>query len=890
MLIKDPNYYLMHYGTKRHSGRYPWGSGGDNDEAVADSPLLKQIAEFKKQGMTESQIAAGLGMSTTKLRAQKSIAKNERKQEAIAQAEKLLNKGYSVSAIGRKMNLNESSVRSLLAPGQKDKLDVLHTTANMLKEHVDTKGYIDVSSGVEHQLNITDTKLKQAVALLQEKGYAVHVVQIPQLGTAPGQKTSVKVLAPPGTKYLDIKHNPEKITQVFDYSTDGGRSFNVIQPPLSINSKRVAIRYAEEGGDKADGVVYVRRGVDDISLGASQYAQVRIAVDGTHYIKGMAMYKDDMPTGVDLMFNTNKSNTGNKKDAMKPLKLDENGNLDPDNPFGSMIRRQRIDPKTNKVTSVMNIVREEGDWDTWSRNISSQTLSKQSPKLAQSQLKMTYEKKKNDLERISALTNPLVKQRLLLDYANELDSAAVRLQAEKMSRSSWHVILPFDSLKDNEIYAPNYRNGERVALIRYPHAGTFEIPELIVNNKSPKIKSTISQAKDAVGINSKVAKHLSGADFDGDTVMVIPNNRRQIKTSPALQSLKDFDPIHEYPKYDGMKSMTNTVKQHEMGKITNLIADMTIKGAKPEEIARAVKHSMVVIDAEKHDLNWKASAVANGIPALKKKYQDAPGYGASTLITRAGSRVDVPLAKPRSMGKGGPIDPLTGRKVFEKPETWVDSQGRTRTKMRTSVKLAETEDAHTLSSGSEIENIYADHSNRLKALANDARKEAVSIKGSPRSPSAAAVYKDQVDSLNSKLRLAISNRPLERQAQIIANAQVKARVAANPDMDGDTRKKIESLALETARNRMGAHKQRIDITDKEWDAIQAGAISPNRLSEILSNSDLKRIRTLATPREAPLMTPTKLSRARLMSASGYTQAEIADALGVSLSTLKEGLK
>ncbi len=105
-----------------------------------------------------------------------------------------------------------------------------------------------------------------------------------------------------------------------------------------MSSKRLAIRYAEDGGSKADGVIYVRPGVDDVSLDGSRYSQVRIAVDGTHYIKGMAMYKYDLPDGVDLMFNTNKSDTtGNKLDALKPMKTDS-----PTNPFGSSIRRQIV--------------------------------------------------------------------------------------------------------------------------------------------------------------------------------------------------------------------------------------------------------------------------------------------------------------------------------------------------------------------------------------------------------------------------------------------------------------------------------------------------------------------------------------------------------------------
>ena len=55
-----------------------------------------------------------------------------------------------------------------------------------------------------------------------------------------------------------------------------------------------------------DGVIEIRSGVDDLSLGDSHYAQVRILVDGNTYLKGMAVYSDDLPDGVDVMFNTNK--------------------------------------------------------------------------------------------------------------------------------------------------------------------------------------------------------------------------------------------------------------------------------------------------------------------------------------------------------------------------------------------------------------------------------------------------------------------------------------------------------------------------------------------------------------------------------------------------------
>ena len=109
-------------------------------------------------------------------------------------------------------------------------------------------------------------------------------------------------------------------------------------------------------------------------------------------------------------------------------------------------------------------------------------------------------------------------------------------------------------------------------------------------------------------------------------------------------------------------------------------------------------------------------------------------------------------------------------------------------------------------------------------------------------------------------------------------------------MERTERKKIESQALEEARRRTGAKKELVDITDREWEAIQAGAITNHKLTQILANSNLDRVKALATPKTPLLMTSAKTARAKQMAASGYTQSEIADALGVSLTTLKEGLK
>jgi DNA-binding CsgD family transcriptional regulator/biotin operon repressor len=879
MTIISEDDYLAHYGILRKSGRYPWGSGGP--EYASNKSFLGYVAQLQKEGLSEAEIATGMGINTTQLRAAKSIARNEERQANINMAQRLKEKGMSNVAIGDRMGINESQVRSLLEPGMKDKADILQSTSNMLRDQVKEKKYIDIGTGVENQLGISQTKLATSVAVLQEEGYKIHYLKVRQLGT--GKETTLKVLTAPDVPYSEVSRNRDKIKQIQSFSEDGGRSYIGIQPPLSVSSKRVKVRYAEEGGADSDGVIHVRPGVADVSLGSARYAQVRIAVDGSHYLKGMAMYKDDLPDGVDLVFNTNKKNTGNKLDAMKAMKDD------PDNPFGAVVR-QRIDPKTGKVKSAMNIVNEEGDWDNWSRNLSSQMLSKQSPALARQQLDMTYERKRREFEDINKLTNPAVRQKLLESFSDDVDSASVHLKAAALPRQRSSVILPINTLSEKEIYAPNFRNGEKVVLVRYPHGGIFEIPELTVNNNHPQAKRALGQARDAVGINSKVAERLSGADFDGDTVLVIPNNKRQVKTSPALDGLKGFDPQRAYPAYEGMKVMSARTKAIQMGEVSNLITDMTIRGATQQELARAVRHSMVVIDAEKHKLNYKQSAIDNGIPQLKAKYQGGSRAGASTLISKAKSTVRVEERKPRPAAEGGAIDKATGEKKYVPTgATYVNRKGQTVRRTVEVRKLAETNDAHTLSSGTPIEKVYADHSNRLKALANEARRIAVNTKTTPYSPSAKRAYENEVKTLRAKLTVAQRNRPLERQAQLLANAIVQAKKDANPNMDKADLKKIQGLALAEARARTGAGKQRIDITPQEWAAIQAGAISNNTLQQILSNADLDRVKELATPRDKVLMTDAKTSRAKAMAAAGYTQAEIADALGVSLTTLKTTL-
>lgn len=886
--------YLAHYGILRRSGRYPWGTGGNTEKRSRS--FMDYIRELFGRGLTESQIAQGLStdevpFTTTDLRAAKTIALNQIKQADIAQATRLKDRGWSNTAIAERMYgsaSKESNVRALLAPGAKDKADNLTAISNMLREQVDKKTYIDIGANVEHQINVPRGKLDVAAAMLKEDGgYTIHTFKVPQQTT--GKETRMKVLCPPGTTQKEAWLNRDKVQQIVGHSEDSGRTFLGIYPPKSIDSSRVQVKYHEDGGSEADGVMYVRPGVKDVSLGGNNYAQVRVLVNGTHYIKGMAVYKDDLPDGVDIQFNTNKSSTGNDLDALKKINKD-----DPDNPFGSYIKRQVTETDSKgktKAASAMNIVNEEGDWGDWSRSLSSQMLSKQSPQLAKEQLEGAYRQRKEQLDEINKLTNPTVRKKLLETYAEDLDKASFELKAKPMPGQASQVILPVNSLKDNEIYAPNFKHGDTVVLVRHPHGGIFEIPTLKVNNNHPESKKLIGpQAKDAVGINSKVAARLSGADFDGDSVLVIPNGSGKIKTADALEGLKGFDPQRAYPKYEGMKVMSAARKQQEMGNISNLITDMTIRGASPDEIARAVRHSMVVIDAEKHELNYRQSAIDNGIVSLKRKYQEGGNKGASTLISRAKSQKFVDERKPRPAEEGGPVDPATGRKVFVKTgRTYTDSKGKVRPRQTQTTKLADTDDAHTLSSGQPIEKIYADHSNLLKGLANSARKSAVHTKSIPYSPSAAKTYAKEVASLDAKLKVALRNSPLERQAQIIAGTHVKAKRQANPNMEKDELKKIQRQALAEARLRMGAKKESVEINWDEWNAIQAGAISPSKLGDILNNSDIDQVKKMALPKQKLLMSSSKKTRATAMLKGGATRAEVAAALGVSLSTLDRSL-
>lgn len=906
--ITSESNILEHYGTKRHSGRYPWGSGDNPYQHSGD--FLSRVEELKKKGLSEKEILETINdslpdeykMGLTEFRTARQKAGHDRKALEYDQIRALKDDGLGWKEISDKLGMSESSVRSKYNNAIGEKASQAEKIAATLKEEVDKKGMIDISEGANQVLGVSESKLDEAAYILEaEYGYQRYGVGIRQ-PTNVRQQTNITVLAKPEFDQKYAYQHQDQIDSLGDYhSNDGGETFTKLQRPSSLDSSRVAIRYGDEGGLDKDGVIEIRRGVPDLDLGKSHYAQVRILVDGDHYLKGMAVYSDDLPDGVDVMFNTNKPSGTPKMKVLKEAKAD------PDNPFGAAIKANGqsmyIGEDGKEHLSPINKLKEEGDWDTMSRNVSSQFLSKQPKKLIENQLNLTVADYKAQYDEIMRYDNPTVKKKLLNDFADTVEGTSMTLKASAFPGQSTKVILPINKIKETEAYCPTYENGTRLALIRYPHAGTFEIPIVTVNNKNVSGKRNLGAIQDAIGINAKVAERLSGADFDGDTVMAIPvTDKVNIKSTPALKALEGFDPKTAYAVPEGnpnnVRLMKKEEKQREMGVISNLITDMTLRGADEDELARAVKHSMVVIDAEKHKLDYKRSERENGIPELKQKWQirvDEEGAthygGASTLLSRRKQTVRVPERRGSIR-----VDKETGEYIYkESGRTFTDPKtGKERKAEDTVSLISETKDARTLSSGTIQENLYADFSNKLKAMANQARKEAVNMKGIQRNPEAAKTYAPEVASLKEKYNNMIANKPKERKAMLIANANIKAKIqelGLDPTIDKKEIKKISSVEMQRARDSVGAsgRKSKVTFTDREWEAVQAGAISDNMLTKFLNSSDSDEIVKRAMPKNVAVMTSAKMSKANAMLKSGYSYAEIAKACGVPESTVYSAL-
>lgn len=934
--MENNNDYLMHYGKGHldggNSGRYPWDPNKDADN------ILGRYNTLRTDGLSEKDIAGALGMTTRQLRSEVSIAKSELRSLDVNRARALKEDGHGATEIARMMSdegrvINESTVRSWLNYESERKMNQARTTADFLKQQVKEKGMIDVGTGVEMQLGVSKEKLNQALDLLDKEGYPVYKGGIPNI-TNPGKQINQKVLCPPGTEHKEI-YEYDKVKSIENFTShDNGETFDKFVYPKSMDSNRIKIRYDEDGGTLKDGVVEIRPGVKDLDLGGSQYAQVRILVDDHKYVKGMAVYGNpkDFPPGVDLIVNSNKHKEQGLEGALKDIKSD------PENPFGSTIKANGqsyyTDENGQKQLSLINKRAEEGDWSEWKDKVPSQFLSKQKTELAEKQLKLTMLAKDDEYNDIMAITNPTVRKMRLQSFAEDCDSAAVHLQAAAFPGQKYKVIIPNNTLRDDQIYAPGYPDGTKLALVRYPHGGTFEIPIVTVNNKNKLGQEILGKTPmDAVCINHNVADRLSGADFDGDTVMCIPthqpNSNVKITNKDRLPQLENFDSkMYKFDKHvsakesdDGLEHyyrngkefriMKNT--QTEMGVISNLITDMTTIGATDDELARAVKHSMVVIDAAKHKLDYKTSYDENNIAELKRKYQvkvnpetgKVTYGGAATLMSRSKGEQQV------EKRQGTPHVNIPGKEWYDpsKPKgaliyktaddlhyTYTKTNKRTGettevigTKHEKSTRMMETQDARTLISeyDTPMEHLYANYANHMKELANKSRYEAETTPKIAYSPSAKKDYSDEVYSLDNKLKLANSNKPKERQAQLMANAYVKGLKADNPGMSKEDEKKYGQQALKKYRAEFGAHRENIVITNKEWEAIQKGAISENKLIQIINAADKDRLRELSTPRESKTVAKSKIARMKAMARNGSSLADIAKACGVSASTVSQ---
>ena len=985
---------LMHEGVGhdenppgRGSGRYGWGTG--ENPYQHQFSFRSEVAKYRKNGLTDAQIAKLLiGETATGIDLKARIAIEEKNERSfkMSDALKALDKCKgNKSAAARLMGIPVSSFNKLVDPNIASNTNKYQNVADYIRSKINEKGIIDITRGTGLTMGVTEYTKNVAVSILEDEGFIKAECQIPQ-ASGGGKKTTMTVLCPPGTEYYISQYNGKpyinwrknKISQIQDYTPDGsGNTWWTPEYPKSMDSKRIMVRYAEEGGVDKDGVLELRRGVNDISLGKAQYAQVRVLVDNDHYMKGMAIYGDDadFPPGVDVIYNTNKKKgasfekvfkgckvggfqeaVANKLGLSSKTEVDEKlkaGELNidtvddlvnlgftrkqaqkyisKDNPFGATIKpggQTYMDDLGNTSQSLMNKLQEEGDWDTWGKTLSAQFLFKQPMKLINQQLKYSIDYKKYELDKIKELTNPIIKQKMLDDFAQTCDANAADLSAKGFKNQAFQVLLPLPKIKADEVYAPRYKDGDVVALIRYPHGGIFEIPILKVNNRDKSAMKVMKNATDAIGINPEVAGILSGADFDGDTALVIPlkSNRMNVAKRDPLPGLKNFDTkIYKLP--DSAPPVTNDTKQRLIGETTNLIVDMTIAGAPWSDIEKAVKHSMVSVDSMKHHLDWKQSMKDNNIIALKKEYQgvnpNGTAKGASTVVSKASSEEHIPHRRivtdtkrmtPEELERYNRGDIIyrdsgktkTQTKVIKKKSLMTEEElirannGETiyrKNKVPSTIKVNKMDtvsDAMDLvrDKNNEKELAYARYANDLKDLAREARRESRSIKTIPASKEAKNTYSAEVQSLTDKVKRAELNTNKERQAQYIMNNMVAEIFKSNPGMDYEHKQRARGQAIVKARALVGAKKEPVDITDREWEAIQSNAISNDLLRRVLKNTNQDKFKERATPKRSSVgLKSFEVDLAKSMYSTGmYTLAEIAERFGVSPSTISKAVK
>lgn len=922
---------LAHYGKAhdenppgRGSGRYPWGSGKVAYQHIGQE-FLDEYAKLRRSGMSDSDIAKEWGIlnkegkpAPTVIQAMHRAAVKKVAGQKATQAKELFQNGKTYSEIGEILGVSPGTAKAYVVGNHMAQYDIYESLAMDLKKIIDERGIIDVGEGTARMLGVPQENLNAAFYILESYGYSYDTYRLHQSGNG-NREITYTVIGPPGITPEELK-DPANLHSIEDYtSRDNGETLvKAFRYPESMDSSRLMIRYAEDGGAEKDGVLEIRRGLDDLNLGLNNYAQVRILVDGTHYIKGMAVYGDKMPEGIDAIFNTNKnsnvpmiSSDPEAKTVLKPIDT-----KDPNNPFGSSIKpfdkggqAEWTDEYGVTHLNLVNKRADAGDWEDWSKTLPSQFLSKQPQELVQKQLNLSIADKRAELEDICSIPNPTLRKQMLQDFAGSCDTASYKLNAASFPNQAYQVLLPVPSLPDTQVYAPNYKEGTKLALVRFPHAGQYEIPVLTVNNKNPEAVKVIGKnAIDAIGINAKVASILSGADFDGDAVIAIPlSDKVRVKAEKPIKELQEFDPHKEYAIPENKKNVKRITSDEqtgkEMGIISNLITDMHMQGAPIDHLIRATKHSMVVIDAKKHGLDYKRSEEENGIEELKRIYQQQPDNpnkeygGAASLLSRAKS----PIYVTKRQGSGM-IDPETGNVTYRVADDayYKDKKtGKIKERTQKTYRMLEEDDAYNLLSNSKtgtrnpIERYYAEYANNLKDLAREARKIYAKTPNLKKDNEAYKVYKKDADELMAQVYKASKNQFRERQANAIANAETRAYMKAwnaeNPKASTNrqrkARKKFEDQAIRRAREQVGSKRTKITLTDRQWEIMNSGAIGVENQKLVLKYVDREDLIKKSRPKTWNQLSDAKVAQIKAKAASGYTNAEIAEMLGCSKTTV-----
>ena len=270
--------------------------------------------------------------------------------------------------------------------------------------------------------------------------------------------------------------------------------------------------------------------------------------------------------------------------------------------------------------------------------------------------------------------------------------------------------------------------------------------------------------------------------------------------------------------------------------------------------------------------------------------------GKKTIWTHDNKSITYDMNNAKDRDRYEPVmkkDSKTGEVYFTNKKG--DITYRTKARTIDSTKMAETTDAMSLVSPIRhpMELLYADYANHMKSMANNARIEKIKTGKLQYNPNAAKIYAKEVADLNVKLDNAMKNSVKERTATRLATAAINKKKELNPDLRGEDLRKVSQREMVKQRQIVGAipRKDRaINITDREWEAIQAGAISDKKLTDILNNSDPDVLRERAMPKSSKLLNSAQISRIKAMRNSNFTITQIAEKMNVSPATISKYLK